>query len=213
MSSLLSLVSRVSLAASAALLLAAVSQPAFAHCDTLDGPVVADARIALEKGDVTPVLKWVKPEAEAQIREAFRKTLDVRAKGPEARDLADTYFIETLVRIHRAGEGAPFTGLKPAGQVPPGIALGDKALEKGSPDDLLKVLRDHLGTGLKERFDETAEAKKHAAESVDKGREYVEAYVVYIHYVEGLVNAIHGGAQHGEAEEKADASPSCGHLK
>jgi hypothetical protein len=78
-------------------------------------------------------------------------------QGPEA-DLADRYFFETLVRVHRAGEGAPFTGLKPAGEIPPGIALGDRALEKGSVDDLLKVLTEHLTAGLKDRFDEAAEA-------------------------------------------------------
>ena len=31
-----------------------------AHCDTLDGPVVTTAKAALEKGDVTPLLKWVR---------------------------------------------------------------------------------------------------------------------------------------------------------
>ena len=40
---------------------------AFAHCDTLDGPVVKTARAALEKGDVTPILKWVTNEYETEI--------------------------------------------------------------------------------------------------------------------------------------------------
>jgi hypothetical protein len=92
---------------------------ASAHCDTLDGPVVMTAKAALEKGDVTPVLKWVRKEDEKEIREQFKKTLTVRAKGPEAKELADMYFFETLVRIHRAGEGAPYTGLKSAGMVEP----------------------------------------------------------------------------------------------
>jgi hypothetical protein len=35
-----------------------VPRIAGAHCDTLDGPVVMTAKAALEKGDVTPVLKW-----------------------------------------------------------------------------------------------------------------------------------------------------------
>lgn len=191
-----------------------------AHCDTLDGPVVVDAKLALEKGDVTPVLKWVKPELEAQIREAFKRTMDVRTKGPEAQALADQYFFETLVRIHREGEGAPYTGLKPAGQVPPGIALADKALEKGSMEELQKTLSEHMTAGLRERFAKTVEAKKHAGESVESGREFVEAYVVFIHYVEGLVEAIHGSGAHGEPS--GDDSPiarspkgaaSCGHSK
>ena len=86
----------------------------FAHCDTLDGPVVKTARAALEKGDVTPILKWVKKENEAEIRDLFKKTLSVRSKGKEAQELADMYFLETLVRVHRAGEGEPYTGLKPS---------------------------------------------------------------------------------------------------
>jgi hypothetical protein len=40
------------------------SAKVFAHCDTLDGPVVAAARQALQQRDVTPVLKWVNAEME-----------------------------------------------------------------------------------------------------------------------------------------------------
>ena len=76
-----------------------------AHCDTLDGPVVADAKAALQKGDVEPVLKWVRADDEKEIREAFAKTLKVRGLGDDSRDLADYHFFETLVRSHRAGEG------------------------------------------------------------------------------------------------------------
>ncbi|MFO7983733.1 MAG: DUF6448 family protein, partial [Desulfuromonadales bacterium] len=72
-----------------------------AHCDTLDGPVVEDARRALEKGDVTTVLKWVRAEDEKQIRAAFEHTTAVRELGSEAQKLADRFFFETLVRIHR----------------------------------------------------------------------------------------------------------------
>lgn len=102
---------------------------AYAHCDTLDGPVVQTARESLEKSDITPVLKWVQVKDEKEIRAAFDKALAVRAMGPEAKELADMYFFETLVRIHRAGEGAPYTGLKPGAAVDPAVALADKALE------------------------------------------------------------------------------------
>jgi hypothetical protein len=43
-----------------------------AHCDTLDGPVVKTAQEALEKGDVTPVLKWVQNDQEGGSRQGLR---------------------------------------------------------------------------------------------------------------------------------------------
>lgn len=172
-----------------------------AHCDTLAGPVVKAAKMALEKGDVTPVLKWVKKEHEAEIREALKKTLAVRSKGPEAKELADMYFFETLVRLHRAGEGAPYTGLKTGEAVEPIIAEADRALESGSVDNLVKLVTDAVASGIRERFAHTSEAKKHADESVEAGREFVEAYVEFTHYVERLhLDAIGKAVHHGELE-------------
>ena len=158
-----------------------------AHCDTLEGPVVTDAKKALEKGDVNPVLKWVKKEQEGEIREAFKKTLAVRSKGPEAKELADRYFFETLVRIHRAGEGAPYTGLSKEPPEPI-IAAVDKALERGGVDHVVSHVNEEAAKGIRERFSKTIERKKHAEETVAAGREYVEAYVEFTHYVERLFN-------------------------
>ena len=172
-----------------------------AHCDTLDGPVVAMARIALDKGDVTPLLKWVRPEEEKEIRAAFQKTLAMRAKGSEAKEFADMYFFETLVRIHRTGEGAPYTGLKPGEAIDPAVALADKALENGNVDKLVNVLTNAMANGIRERFQHASETQKRADDSVQAGREFVESYVIFTHYVEGLHGLIKGGAaHHGEAE-------------
>jgi hypothetical protein len=176
---------------------------ALAHCDTLDGPVVGDARVALDKADVTPVLKWVKAADEQELREAFVKAQSVRKLNPEARALADSYFFETLVRIHRAGEGVPYTGLKPAGTVEPPIAKADLALEKGNVDDLAKAIASHAEAGVREHFQHALATRQHAQESVAAGRDYVAAYVTYIHYVEGVVQAVHAEAHHGEAAAPA----------
>jgi hypothetical protein len=176
----------------------AVPTVGWAHCDTLDGPVVSEARAALESGDVTPLLKWVRADDEGEIRSAFERTRSVRNLNPEARDLADTYFFETLVRIHRAGEGAPFAGLKPAGNVDPAVALADKALEAGSPEKLSAALVNHLAEGVHERFERAAAAKKHAADSVEAGRAFVAAYVEFTHYVEALHQAVVGATSHHE---------------
>ena len=180
----------------------AMSKNTFAHCDTLDGPVVQAARNALEKGDVTPLLKWVQADDEREIRVAFQKSLAVRAKGSEAEELADMYFFETLVRIHRAGEGASYTGLKPGEAVDPAVALADRALESGSVDKLVDVLTEAMASGIRERFQHAGETQKQADDNVAAGREYVEAYVIFTHYVEGLHTIIKGNrGHHGEGAE------------
>lgn len=174
-----------------------------AHCDTLDGPVVTDAKTALQKGDVTPVLKWVRPADEKEVRDAFNLAIEARKNGGASKELADRYFFETLVRVHRAGEGAGFEGLKPAGSVEPGIAAADKALDAGSGESLEKMVADHVAHGIHERFAKTAELKKHANDSVEAGRQYVAAYVDFIHYVEGIHQAAmkSEGHAHEEAPE------------
>lgn len=172
---------------------------AAAHCDSLDGPVITEARAALEKGDVTALLKWVRGEDEQEIRMTFQRALAVRKLGPEAQALADNYLFETLVRIHRAGEGAPYTGLKPAGSIEPVVAKADRALEQGSVDELAKAIAAHTEEGIRERFQHALETRKRAKDSVQAGREYVEAYVTYVHYVEGIAQVVHGAPHHGEA--------------
>jgi hypothetical protein len=167
-----------------------------AHCDTMAGPVIQTAQAALEKGDVTPVLKWVRPDYEPQIRTLFKKTLAVRSKGPEAKELADMYFFETLVRLHREGEGAAYTGLKPAEEIEPVVMLSDKALESESADDLISKVTNKVAAGIREHFEKASEARKNADESVEAGREYVEAYVIFTHYVEGIHTAATGSESH-----------------
>jgi hypothetical protein len=194
------------LAALAAVLFALHPRPALSHCDTLDGPVVKDARIALETRDVAPVLKWVAAEKEDEIRQAFTHAVAVRALGPEAQSLADRFFFETLVRVHRQGEGAPYTGLQPAGApVEPGIAAADRALEAGSADAVIALATGEVAQGLRRRFAQVAETRKRANASVASGREYVAAYVAYIHYAEGVIKAAAGPAGHGGHEAEAPA--------
>ena len=88
--------------------------------------------------------------------------------------------------------------MKPAGAVEPVIVRADQALEKGSVDDLAKAIASHAEAGIRERFQQAMAAKQHAQESVAAGLEYVAAYVTYVHYVEGVVQAVHAAAHHGE---------------
>ncbi|MBK8013916.1 MAG: hypothetical protein IPK13_21520 [Deltaproteobacteria bacterium] len=168
-----------------------------AHCDGLDGPVVTDARAALVAGRVDRVLKWISAESEAEVRTAFDQTVRVRALGEPARALADTYFFETLVRLHRAGEGAPYTGLKPAGSaVEPGVDAADQALQRGSVDPLADAVAGRVQAAIRQRFARVAQLRRHAERSPADGRRYVAAYVDYIHYIRALHLAVSGGEAH-----------------
>lgn len=181
----------------ASLLLTFVSFPLFGHCDSVKGPVVVAAQQALAKGDVTPVLMWVSAEDENEIRQAFAKTLEVRSGGPASKALADQWFFETLVRVHRAGEGAPYTGLKGTDfEVEEGIELADASIESGSLDAAEKALLAAVSSGLRQRFAEVKKAREHASHNVEAGRHFVHAYVEFIHYAERLHQAATTPAAH-----------------
>lgn len=201
-------------AACAALLLAAPDYAA-AHCDTLDGPVAKDAQQALAKGDITPVLKWVKGKDEQKVRKSFAAAQAAAGKGAGKREAAEHHFLATLVKVHRAGEGAPFTGLKPAGTVEPAVAEADRALATGSPEALEKMVADAVSAGIHDRFARVAEAALHKEESVDQGRKFVEAYVEYTHYVERLHQDAVGRAHeaHGSEGGGRDQHHRTGHGK
>lgn len=176
----------------------------FAHCDTMDGPVITAARKSLQSGDITPLLKWVRPEDENTIKKVFDKALAVRKLGPEASEVADRLFFETLVRVHRAAEGAPFTGLKPEGTgISPAEMAADKAIGDGSVEKLARNIANNLENEIRARFNLVIEKKKHADDNVRAGREYVEAYVQYVHFVDAVHNMISGqGEGHRHAVQK-----------
>jgi len=184
-------------------LLMAASIPVLAHCDGMDGPVVKAAEKALELEDVNLVLIWVHQQDEPEIRQAFNRTLAVRKLGSEARELADLYFFETLVRVHRAGEGAPYTGLKPAGRdLGPAIPAADRAIDNGSISPLLKLLQEAVSSGTEERFQEALSRKEYNSADLTAGREYAKAYVEFIHYVERMYQAATTAAEGHYTESK-----------
>jgi len=177
-----------------------------AHCDGMDGPVVKAARKALEARNVNLVLIWIQKQDEETIKKAFEKTLAVRKLNSEARELADLYFFETLVRIHRAGEGAAYTGLKPAGRdLGPVIPAADQAIDSGSEKVLMKLLTENVQNGVLEHLKEVLERKKFDKNDVEKGREFIKAYVEFIHYVERIYEATkkpaHGHFPESEAKD------------
>lgn len=177
---------------------------ASAHCDGLDGPVVKAAQKALETKNVNLILIWVQKENEPELRAVFQQTVAVRRLSAESKAVADRYLFETLVRLHRAGEGAPYTGLKPAGRdLGPAIPAADRAIETGRTDALEKLLAAELRDGLHDAFAKVQATRKYDVNDVDAGREYVKAYVEYVHFVERLHEAVTSRAEGHFAEAGA----------
>lgn len=160
----------------------------FAHCDTMDGPVVADAKKAITENNVNYVLKWVRPQDEAEIKEAFNFSMKVRVLSPEAKKLSDKYFFETLVRVHRSGEGVPFTGVKPSGTpIDEKILAADKSIALGNLSPLKDLVPKEKIPELTTRFAKVMSLRKFSVNNVAAGREYIEAYVQFFHFAEGEV--------------------------
>jgi hypothetical protein len=171
-----------------------LATPALAHCDAMDGPVITEAQLALDSGDITPLLKWVPAEDEAALMSAFDKTLEVRALGDNAQELADQQFFAKLVETHRAYEGAPFTGIKPAGEIDPAVQLADRALVEGEIDAFLARIVEKFEQEARSAFETTLAAKQRAGDNPELGREFVDHYVHYVHYMEDVHNVIAGNA-------------------
>jgi Family of unknown function (DUF6448) len=171
------------------------------HCDSMDGPVVNAARKALEAADINMVLPYIPESGTAEVESAFKKVMEARKGTPAAREVADLYFFETVVRIHRAGEGAPYTGLKPAGlDQGPVIPVAEQAIKSGSPDRLIAMLTDTLRKEVQHRFNHMLQLRDHPAGDVAREREYVEAMLgleVYSHQLHSAMKSNPHEAQHG----------------
>lgn len=178
-----------------------------AHCDTMNGPVVLAAKKALETGNINYALIWVRKPDETRIKEAFNKTLEVRKLNGVAKELADMYFFETLVRIHREGEGVPYTGIKSSETaIEPGIHAAERAIEKGTVKEILDQLNHAIREIIEKHFHAVVHKKNFKTDNVTAGREYVLAYVEFIHLVERLYQVAEGagGAHEHEAEPQPD---------
>lgn len=171
-----------------------------AHCDSVEGPVVKAAKKALASGNINHVLIWVSADDEAEILQKFNKVMEVRSLSDKVRDLADSYFFETVVRVHRMGEGVGYTGLKDKEFKPEeGIEVADLAIENNSIEDILSRVDKSEQTKVEHYFTELQSKKNYDLNNIDAGREYVESYVHFIHYIENLYSGqtdIHNSHQH-----------------
>ena len=181
------------------------SQVTFAHCDTMDGPVVADARRAIDQNNVNYILKWVRSENEAEIKEAFSLLMNVRVLSSDAKKLAEKYFFEALVRVHRMGEGVPFTGVKPSGTpIDEKILAADKSIELGNLSPLKDFVEKDKLAELTKRFEKVMSLKNFDVNNIEAGREYIEAYVQFFHFAEG--------EEEGHSQGHLGAAGHLGHI-
>jgi hypothetical protein len=138
--------------------------------------VVRAARRALGEERVAVVLPFVPKAAEKEVTELFHKVVHARKADPVSRDVADEHFFDTVVRLHRAGEGAPFTGLKPAGlDVGPVIPVAEHAAESGDGRALEDILVDVVRAEVQRRLRHLAHLRPEMEHGVDHAREYVKA--------------------------------------
>jgi hypothetical protein len=172
------------------------TQPASAHCDSFDGPALQDAAKALETNNVDLILKWIDTDMEAEVVPLFHKTYSLRNGDKEVYEIVKKHFYETFIRLHREMEGAPFTGLKPAGTTAHITVMSDKALNTGDFASLLKALNKHVNGQLQEKYDKTVALYKVKDNSVEEGRQFVKAYVDYTHSVEAVHDILAGGGAH-----------------
>jgi len=177
---------------------------ASAHCDTMEGPTVADGYKAMDNNNVNYVMKWVGPEYEKEITDKFNLSMKVRELGPEAKDLAEQYFFGEVVRVHRAGEGAPFDGLKPEGTpVDEKVQAADESIALGNLSPLEGMMEADKMPELEERFEKVMKAKDFDVNNLEAGREYIETYVSFFKFAEGEEEEAHGAANtNAEAETK-----------
>jgi hypothetical protein len=163
------------------------------HCDSLDGPVVTAAQKALVEGNVDLVLPYVPAEAESEVFDAFSLAAKARVLGGEAEMVAERWFFETVVRLHRLAEGAPFTGLKPAGlDVGPVIPVAQRALEHGSAEELADLLCSSVREQVGSRHAKAMALAGHAHDDVAHARAHVEACLglqVWAHHLHQTILA------------------------
>jgi hypothetical protein len=171
-----------------------------AHCDAIDGPVATAAQRALETGNVNLALPYAPAEAEAEIIARFEESRRVRRRGGETRGLADRAFVENVVRLHRMGEGASYTGLRPAGgDFGPVIPAAEAAIESGDLTHVQALLTEEIEHGLAEKFTHVQATRNVSSEprghdQVAAARERVNAELGFITYAETLRQSIHAAA-------------------
>lgn len=189
----------------AAFLAVLATAPAWAHCDSETGPVAKGAQAALASGNVNAALPFVQPSAEAEVTSVFRQALAARGASEASRTVADRHFVETVVRLHRQGENAPYTGLKASGtDFGPAIVAAERALDTRSSTELGALLTASLEKSLRSRLEEVVSLQRYSAvpkshDGVANARRRVRAELEFEKYADTVYRAITGSSAQAES--------------
>lgn len=161
------------------------------HCDTMDGPVVTAAELALEMENINYVLPYVKKDLEDELKEAFDKTIVVRELSGDAAEVADYWFFETAVRLHMFGKGSTYTGIKHSGLNQGSVInKAEEAIENGDKSELEEFLMDLIGEAFERRFETVMYKKEYDLNNVDAARDYVNSMLEFVSFVNKLYTHI-----------------------
>jgi hypothetical protein len=164
------------------------------YIDSMDGPVVKAAEKALDMEDIKYVLPYVSPEDEEEIKNSFDKSLMVRELSADAAELADYWFFETTVRLHRKEENKTYTGLKSAGtDWGPIIPKIDLAIETENIDELLNFILNFIREDIKSRFDDLLYKKDYDPDDVEDARDYILTREYFIEYTRKFYEYVEKG--------------------
>jgi hypothetical protein len=166
------------------------------HCDTMDGPVVTAAELALEMENVNYVLPFVKKKYEKELKDAFDRTIIVRELSGDAAEVADYWFFETAVRLHKLGEGKPFTGIKHSG-LDWGFVVpkAEEAIQTGDITELEDFLMDFVQESIEKRFQDAISLKEYDLNDVEAARNYVNAMLEFIMFSHHLYKFVEERSQ------------------
>ena len=160
-------------------------------CDTMDGPVVTAAELALEMENINYVISYVKKKFERELRDAFDRAIIVRGLSGEAAEVADYCFFETAVRLHMLGDGKSYTGIKHSGlNRGPMITKTEEAIEIGDNTVLKEFLMNLIEESFENQFEEIMSKKEYDLNDVDAAREYITSMLEFIRFTHDLYNNI-----------------------
>jgi len=157
------------------------------HCDTMDGPVVTAAELALEMENINYVLPYVKKDLERELKDAFDKTIVVRELSGDAAEVADYWFFETAVRLHMSGKGKSYTGIKHSGLNQGSVInKAEEAIETGDKSELEEFLMDFIGEAFERRFETAMYKKEYDLNNIDAARDYLNSMLEFVLFVNKL---------------------------